>query len=93
MRFLGISIAVILILSVAQASAMKYQKGDCITPTDSSYSWFGKIARVEAVSKIDGFGLEKHYILVILDYKSNSVVFDQDIENVTRKITSRTCLY
>lgn len=71
----------------------KYKKGDCITPTQSSYSWFGKIARVEAVSHIKGYEAKQNYILVILDYKSNSVIFDLSIDSSTKKVDSTQCLY
>jgi hypothetical protein len=38
--------AAILLSAVNRAAAMKHQRGDCITPTDKSHSWFGKFARV-----------------------------------------------
>lgn len=71
----------------------KYKKGDCITPTQSSYSWYGKIARVEAVSHIQGYEAKQNYVLVILDYKSNSVIFDLNIDSTTKKVDSAQCLY
>jgi hypothetical protein len=32
----------------------KYEQGDCITATDTGYSWFGEFAKVEAYSRIKG---------------------------------------
>jgi hypothetical protein len=42
----------------------KYNISDCISPTDPSYSWFGKSARVEDIvysKKIQRFYLQAFY--------------------------------
>jgi len=82
--------AAILLSAVNRAAAMKYQKGDCITPTDKSYSWFGKFARVEAVSAIGGYvGLQ--YVLAFPSSVSNSVLFSIDIEANTKVVDKAKC--
>jgi hypothetical protein len=68
----------------------KYVRGDCITPIDQKYSWFGKTAKVEAYSSIDGFS-GKNYILLFTNYQSNSVIFAKSIEFRTKKIDKRLC--
>ena len=71
-------------------AAMKYKKGDCITPTDTTYSWFGKLARVEAVTPIDGY-TGKHYILAFPSSISSSVIFSTDIEDKTKTVDKSKC--
>lgn len=68
----------------------KYKLGDCITPTNINYSWFGKFAKVEAFSIIDGFPGE-NYILLFSNFKANSVIFSQSIESNTKKIDDNFC--
>jgi len=68
----------------------KYKAGDCITPTDKMYSWYGQYARVEAYSTIDGYSGKK-YILTFPKYISNSSIFDQGIEGVTIKADNENC--
>jgi hypothetical protein len=84
-------LAVSLIALAGGAHAtMKYQKGDCITPTDTSYSWFGKAARVEAVTAVDGY-VGTHYILAFPNSISNSVIFSTDIETRTKAVPKAEC--
>ena len=66
----------------------KYQVGDCITPTDTTWSWYGKTASIEDVvfSKyLNGFS----YQLRI--YGLNRQYFDKfdinSIDNYTAKVT------
>lgn len=68
----------------------KYVRGDCITPIDQKYSWFGKTAKVEAYSSLDGF-LGKNYILLFNNYQSNSVIFTKSIESRTKKVDKKLC--
>ena len=85
-------VIVILLYASAQVNASsKYQRGDCITPTTKTYSWFGEIAEVVAFSKIDGFTDKKSYILVFPAYLSNAAIFDQVIEDHTMKISNHLC--
>lgn len=78
------------IFGLAQAS-QKYVQGDCITPTTQTYSWYGKYARVEAYSKMEGFS-GTNYILAFPKSVSNSVIFGQEIENHTKKVDKDLCL-
>lgn len=88
-----IALSLLLTLSSANSAQQpKYHQSDCITPTDSAYSWFGKIARVEAVSKIEGYGNDKRYILVILNHESKTAIFDRRIEHQTRLVDSVGCM-
>lgn len=68
----------------------KYVRGNCITPTDQKYSWFGKTAKVEAYSSIEGFS-GKNYILLFKSYQSNSVIFSKSIEASTKKVDEKFC--
>ena len=77
------------VLGVAQASP-KYLQGDCITPTAETYSWYGKYARVEAFSKIEGYSGE-NYILAFPKSVSNSVIFGQEIESQTKRVDRNLC--
>ncbi|UAT36076.1 hypothetical protein KYD87_04385 [Escherichia fergusonii] len=74
----------------ASDSEGKYVQGDCITANDSSYTWFGEVAKVEAYTYITGFSGPK-YILYFPYYKADSVVFEPEIENHTIKVPSRYC--
>jgi|GEM_PF-1066797 len=74
----------------SNVEAKPYQRGDCITATDQSYSWVGKFARIEAYSSIDGFG-GKNYVLLFYGYQTKAVIFDKSIEAHTVKVDSRYC--
>jgi len=64
----------------------KYQFGDCITPTDKTYTWYGKYAKVEAyVQKAEGIS-GSSYVLWFPTYKSNNNIFVKDIELSTKKV-------
>lgn len=70
--------------------SFKYKQGDCITPINKAYSWYGKYATVEAVSSLDGFA-GVNYILLFKNYLSNSVIFSLAIETETRRVDSAFC--
>ena len=78
-------------LSTHASENPKYSRGECITPTDRSYSWFGKHARVEAFSSIDGFSGE-NYILAFPDNVSNNSIYGKSIENNTQLVNKEYCL-
>ena len=65
----------------------KYEYGDCITPTDSTYSWYGEYAKVEAfVIKSKGHK-GSSYVLWFPEYKSSDVLFMKSfIEADTKKV-------
>jgi len=77
-------------LASSAVSAQKYKATNCITPITKNYSWFGKYARVEAFSKIEGFP-KKNYILAFPTSISNSVIFSQEIEKHTKKVNENYC--
>jgi len=79
-----------MILSGCVDDKSKYIRGDCITPIDHKYSWFGQYAKVESYSSIDSFS-DKNYILLFRNYRSNSVVFSQSIEVKTKKVDKELC--
>jgi len=85
-----ISILIIFPLTSNAIGAPKYKATDCITPITNNYSWFGKYARVEAFSKIEGFP-KKNYILSFPTSISNSVIFGQEIENNTKRVNQNFC--
>jgi len=68
----------------------KYQRYDCITPIDSSYSWYGEVAIVKAFSTIEGFS-GRLYILSFPWYQSESVIFDSEIESATVSVPYGRC--
>lgn len=68
----------------------KYEQGDCIMAKDTSYTWFGEFAKVEAYSRIKGFA-GPQYILYFPTYKANAVVFSPEIEGHTIKVAKNLC--
>jgi len=85
-----ITISLLMILSGCVDEKPKYIRGDCITPIDHKYSWFGQYAKVEFYSSMDEFS-DKNYILLFRNYRSNSVVFSQSIEVKTKKVDKELC--
>ena len=64
----------------------KYKRGDCITPTNESYSWFGEYAKVEAFV-LESKGIkDKAYVLNFQTYKSRNNLFNKEIERDTKKV-------
>ncbi|EID0695623.1 TPA: hypothetical protein ACMDT1_003447 [Vibrio parahaemolyticus] len=88
-RFIIISLFVFPMVSFASLDA-KYQRGDCITPTKPTYSWYGEYAKVEAYSSVDGFS-GKNYILLFPNYLASAAVFSSNIEKDTKKVSSEKC--
>ena len=77
--------------TITQASdEQKYSRGDCITPTNETYSWFSKFARVDAFSEINGFSGKK-YILTFPNSVSNDSIFSKDIERDTKLMDKQNC--
>ena len=85
-----ILIPLLIILSGFSYEKPKYIRGDCITPIDPKYSWFGEYAKVEFYSSIDEFP-DKKYILLFPNFRSNSVVFSKSIEVKTKKVDKHLC--
>jgi hypothetical protein len=90
-KFSTMLISIFFIFNVIANESPKYIRGDCITPTVQKYSWFGYVAKIEAISKIDGLSSNKNYILWFPKFRSNSVIFSRDIEFKTKKVDSRLC--
>ena len=88
---IGLSIFVAVFGSACTADDPKYSVNDCITPTDVTYSWYGKYARVETFSKIDGYP-GKNYVITFPSYASNSSIFSTDIESHTKKVNAEYCV-
>mgnify|MGYP003386333504 CR=1 FL=1 len=91
MKIFIILISIFCIINVSASDIPKYERGDCITPTDKNYSWFGYVAKVEAISKIDNFSSSKNYILLFPKYRSTNVIFSRDIEFKTKKVDKKLC--
>lgn len=83
---------VILLLPVfvTGCTSSLYKAGDCITPTNESYTWYGKYARVEALAEIDGSSGKK-YVLAFPKAGINDAIYELDIESNTKKIDSSFC--
>lgn len=90
-KFSIMLMSIFFIFNAVANESTKYIRGDCITPTVQKYSWFGYVAKVEAITKIDGLSSNKNYILWFPKFRSNSVIFSQDIEFKTKKVDSRLC--
>lgn len=89
MKFKAASLS-FLLLTFSAFSYAHYEAGDCITPTETGYSWFGHVAKVIAFSEIDGY-VGKNYILHFPKYKSGDVIFTTEIEIKTKKIPNYYC--
>lgn len=70
--------------------AGKYKIGDCITPTDPTYTWYGEYAEVKAFSEIEGYR-GKSYVLEFRYYNSTNSLFDQSVEEFTEKVSRKNC--
>ena len=69
----------------------KYESGDCITPIDPAYSWYGQYARVEALGKIPDYEGET-YTLEFPNYNSADKHFARYIEFDTKAVDLENCL-
>ena len=78
-------------VSACADEAPKYQRGDCITPINESYTWYGKFAKVEAYSPIENFTKEKSYILAFPFHGSGNAIFIKEIEAATKKVRTSLC--
>ena len=79
------------VASWSSAVTPKFGAGDCITPIDKTFTWYGKFARVDAVSKIEGFSEERLYILAFPNAVSNSVLFSLEIEESVARVPVDLC--
>ena len=64
----------------------KYEYGDCITPTDLTYSWYGEYAKVEALVIKSKGNAGRSYVLWFPEYKSDNSLFMKEIELDTKKV-------
>ncbi len=90
-KIIILSITAVLFAFSAYAAVPALKAGDCITPTDISYSWHGVFAKVEAVSTIEGHGPEKRYILSFRRYVSNSAIFNTEIDEYVKQVAKHIC--
>ena len=81
---------VFIVVAACSRKEPKYKLGDCITPTDKNYSWYGKFAKVDAFTKLEGYS-GKNYILTFPKYASNTSIFTQEIESHTKKVDINNC--
>ena len=68
----------------------EYKRGDCITQTDTTYSWFGQYAEVQAFTVAEGFR-EPIYVLSFPNWVSNNAMFSKEIERFTTKVAEDNC--
>ena len=89
-----VSAAFVILASVSYVNAhvtwpnTKYEVGDCITPTDTTWSWYGKTASVEDVvfSKyLNGFAYQLHIRGLNRKYFDKFSI--NSIDNFTAKVT------
>ena len=78
--------------TVNAESAQKYERGDCITPINTTYSWYGKYAKVEAFSRIEGVTDSKAYILSFPFSGSSDSIFNKEIEQYTKRVNVKKCI-
>lgn len=84
----------ITLLFVTISHSAKYKVGDCITPTNSNYSWYGKYARVTNVeSGFDMFiGKSEMYYLNFINYDTRANKFVANIiDTETKKVSNYHC--
>ena len=86
-----IAISIVVFPLLASGEGQIYERGDCITPTLESYSWYGKYAKVEALTPIEGFTSNKVYILAFPFNASNNSIFNKNIEKTTMKVKPSLC--
>ena len=75
---------------------MKYKIGDCITPTTSSYSWYGKVAKVRMIGITDDHQSSNGYALEFVNDLSNTGmrhygIFSKRIEDNTTVVSVEKC--
>ena len=75
---------------------LKYEIGDCITPTNSSYSWYGKVAKVQMVGITDDYQERNGYALEFVnDPMSTGMrhygIFSRRIEDNTTTVIAEKC--
>lgn len=82
--------AILLLFGIISCSEVidppKYKYGDCITPTNESYSWFGEYAKVEAFVLESKGTKNRSYVLWFPTYKSINNLFNKEIEKDTKKV-------
>ena len=93
MKLILSSILLITLSNIVNAdSAQKYDRGDCITPTNTTYSWHGKYAKVEAFSRVEGDTDNKAYILSFPISGSSDTIFNKEIEQHTKRVNAKKCV-
>ena len=72
----------LLLTLILTSCGLRYKEGDCLTPIDSSWSWYGKIAEVKGVgNNEDG---HESYILMLDDRLG---FFTKQLDDMTIKVT------
>jgi hypothetical protein len=75
---------------------LKYRVGDCITPTNPNYTWFGKVAKVRMVGITDDARSTNGYALEFVkdsfeNGMSNYGIFAGFIDNNTTAVAKQRC--
>lgn len=79
----------ILVLALTTfAWTTKYDVGDCITPTDTTYIWYGKYAKITGIYEVWG---KVRYTLTFYKYDSSSNLFDIEIDKYTVSVNVIHC--
>ena len=90
-KVLGLFILIIL-LFIAAASIFigpKYEIGDCITPIDSSWTWYGMKGKVVDIVSSTSIGKKVYYLEIPESYSSRFGNFDiQQVDEHTVAIFS-----
>lgn len=83
-------LALLLLFGIISCSEVldppKYKYGDCITPTNESYSWFGEYAKVEAFVLESKGTKNRSYVLSFPTYIPSNNLFNKEIERDTKKV-------
>jgi hypothetical protein len=91
-KLIQLTLAIIVVSSFANSP--KYKVGDCITPFDISFSWFGAYARVTAVLEgkdaIEGKTMLYQMNFINYDTKANEFVA-KIIDSSTTKVDTQFC--
>lgn len=85
-------LSLLFVLNSATAEdEQRYSIGDCITPTEMNFSWYGEYAVVQAYSRIEGVTEDRAYVLAFPKSPSTSVIFERAIEESTEKVGIELC--
>jgi hypothetical protein len=93
MKLIYSSILLSILATIVNAeSVQKYERGDCITPTNTTYSWYRRYAKIEAFSRVEDVSDSKAYILSFPFSGTSNTIFNKEIEQHTKRVNPKICV-